>query len=123
MPNLTMPLLRTYKKYLKASSLIESTMAIAIISFCLLIGMRVFGIVTDNKPIIDYDLISIHINQLIDNVRTTKNYENEVFQFEGLEIEKTVSNYENIEKLKQIIFKVKTAKDTLIIKSLILNYD
>lgn len=116
-----MKLLKHFR-VLKASSILESVIAITIISICVLVAFLVYlNIISQNKPISYYD--AKHKVEFITNESLmNKNYDNETFKFKNYNIIKTVT----IDKEAQtafIVFKVKTGNKTHEINKLIPYYE
>lgn len=94
---------------IKASSLLESVMAIAIISFCLVIATMIYAQLYDS----DYDMgfykTKHKVSELHYQTIREQSFENENYKSEGgYRIEKTVEDYE--EGVKRVQFKVTNDK-------------
>ena len=84
-----MKLLKRFKS-LKASSIVESVIAIAIISICVLIAFMVYINISKQKTPLNYYKAKHHIEVLIHDIEHQKDYENDIFTYRGYTIAKTV---------------------------------
>jgi len=81
--------LKNYK-YLKASSLLESVIAIAIISVCILVAFSIYlNVVKQNRSIGFYNA-KHKVEAITQDVLMNKDYEDNSFKFKGFTIDKKV---------------------------------
>ncbi|WP_179008675.1 hypothetical protein [Winogradskyella forsetii] len=99
-----MSLLKSYK--LKASSLIESVMAITIISICVFIATLVYVKLLDSDYEVSYYKAKHKIGELHLETIQQQLFEDETFDFESYKIKKTINDYSIF--LKQIVFVLET---------------
>jgi len=111
------------KRYLKASSLIESVIAITIIAICLLIALRLYVIVLDTSQSILNSKIKFQINRLVSDMKINQNFDSEVYNFKTYKIRKVVTNFENRKNLKKISYIVHVRSDSIVYNYLILKKD
>ncbi|WP_396591873.1 hypothetical protein [Allomuricauda sp. R78024] len=105
--------LKTYKKsYLVAGSLVESVIAITLITICLFIALKLHVTILDKSAFINNSRKLAVLNRLVTNMKMNKNYSNEVFGFETYSIHKTVSTYENDDNLLKVTFVLQESTDT-----------
>ncbi len=105
--------LKIYNKhFLSASSLIESVIAITIIATCLLIAIRLYAVVLHNSSSLDSYKIKFKVAELYDEMKTTSDFNDEVYEFNRFSIKKKVEGFEGNKELKNIKFIVRTEKDT-----------
>lgn len=84
-------LLKKYKfKTLKASSLLESVIAMFVISVCSLVAIKIYVSVLSNSYKYDYLYATSKINDLIFKTQQNKTIDNEEFNFEDFKIIKTI---------------------------------
>lgn len=94
-------------KYIKANSLIESVIAIAIISICILVAFLIYlNVIKQNKSVHYYEA-KHRAESIFENSIITKSYEDETFNYKHYSIEKTVDISEE-ENTIRIDFKIKT---------------
>lgn len=98
-------------KYLKASSLLESVMAITILSVCGLIGIRLYASVLDNSYSYEYLNATSKINNLIFQTQHKKQIGDQDFKFDKFEILKEIENTDK-EYIK-VNFSGNLQKDTI----------
>lgn len=91
---------------LKASSLLESVIAIAIISICMLIATMIYVQLLDSDYDIAYYTAKEEVNNLHYKTIAAQLFEDEVYQYEVFEITKTVEETEN--ELLAISYFIKT---------------
>lgn len=111
------------KQYLKASSLIESIIAVTIIAICLLIALRLYINVLDSSQSINKTKIRFQINKLVSDMRMNQNFDSEVYDFKSYKIRKVVTNFEDQKNLKKVSYIVQAKSDTLIYNYLMLKRD
>ncbi|WP_452223475.1 hypothetical protein [Lacinutrix chionoecetis] len=99
-----MNLLKNYK--LKASSLIESVIAIAIISICVFIATMVYVKLLDSDYEISYYKAKQKITELHLQTIEQQDFEDENYDFESYRIKKMTNDYSIF--LKQVIFILET---------------
>ncbi|MBQ4821388.1 hypothetical protein [Aquimarina sp. MMG016] len=104
---------KKYKNYIQASSLIESVIAVTIIATCLLIAIRIYVSVLNSSSSINSYRIKFKLNQLVNDTKSSQNFDDELFEFKTYAIKKTVSDYEGDKDLKRIKFAVQTVSDTI----------
>ena len=101
-----MRLSRNYK--LKASSLMESVIAIAIIAVCLLIASLIYVKLLDSDYEVAYYEAKQKVKELHFETITNQQFEDETYQYDAYKITKTV-NDTSID-LKEVNFEIKTKK-------------
>ncbi|WP_044397248.1 hypothetical protein [Lacinutrix sp. Hel_I_90] len=99
-----MNLLKNYK--LQASSLIESVMAIAIISICVFIATMVYVKLLDSDYEVSYYKAMQKVTQLHLETIEQQAFEDEVYDYKSFKIDKTVNDYSVF--LKEVAFRVET---------------
>ncbi len=112
-----MRLLKSFKR-LKGSSLIESVIAISIISVCSLVAFMVYLNVVKQHKTVGYYKAKYQIELLIRDVESNNNYDNDALSFKGYHIDKNVL----INKDKGTVlleFSIKTGGKEHIINTLI----
>ena len=112
-----MPSLKNFK-YIKANSLVESVIAIAIISICILVAFLVYlNVIKQNKSIAFYE--AKHKVELLYNASViTKNFDDDTFEYKDYSIEKSV-DISDEEHIARIDFKVITKHNTFTIHKLV----
>ncbi len=106
--------LRPCKKgYLAASSLIESVIAITIITVCLLIALKLYITVLEGRPSANDHRLRFQIDKLVSEMKLNPSFDSETYEFETFKIHKNVSDYEDLERLKKISYTVVTQSDTI----------
>lgn len=103
--------------------MIESVIAITIIATCLLIGIRLFTSVLNSSDSLMTFKIKYKVDELYNELKTTNDFENEVYDFEGFSITKQVVNFEGNTKLKDVRYIVETVSDTIAYRYLIMKRD
>lgn len=112
-----MPLLKNFKT-LKASSLVESVIAIAIISVCVVVAFMIYiNVIKQNDPI-SYFNAKHKVASLVQESIQNKSYENESYTFDTYAITKSVSINKQ-EQTALLEFTIKTAHKTYRINELI----
>lgn len=105
-------------RLLKASSLLESIIAIVIISICSLVSLTIYlNVISQNVPIAFYKA-KHKIEKLTELTSKNRLYENESFTFSDYSIYKSVE----IKKVKGVVeieYKIETANKLYIIPKLI----
>ncbi|WP_299883428.1 hypothetical protein [uncultured Lacinutrix sp.] len=105
-------------KTLKASSIMESVIAIAIISICALVALMIYvNVVKQNSSASYYEAIH-KVNYLKNEAFLNKDYQDNSYIFKGYKIEKTVILNKD-EKTAQLKWKVVVGSKTKIFNSLI----
>ncbi len=108
---------KTYK-YIKASSLLESVIAISIISICILVAFTIYlNVVKQNKSIEFYNAIH-KVNLLTQEVIVAKNYDSDSYEFTGYTIDKKVE-IDKEDHIVLLVFKIKTANREHVMKKII----
>ena len=102
---------------LKASSLLESVIAIAIISICMLLATMVYVQLLNSDYEIAYYKAKEEVSNLHYKTITEQLFEDEVFQFETFKITKTVAK--KYMGLLEVNYLIKTNSKTGIITQLI----
>jgi len=99
-----MPLLKNYRK-LKASSLLESVIAISIISICILVAFSAYLNVVNRKKAIGYFNAKHKIEAWTRDIISTSDYDDDIFISKDFTIEKLVqiNKDEHTASLKFII--------------------
>ena len=98
-------------KFLKANSLVESVIAIAIISICILVAFLVYiNVIRQNKSIGYYEAKHT-VNALYDQSIADRDYENQDYVYKNYSIEKRVSIDEK-EHIIRMDFMIKTVAKT-----------
>jgi len=101
------------KGYIKASSLIETVIAITIITLCSLIATLVYtSIINQTPPIKKYEYEFV-LEKLIQETITKNTITPYKKQFEGFTIEKKVVVNQTNSKLKNVLFLISTNKETI----------
>ncbi len=99
--------------YIKASSLLETVIAITIITLCSLVGTMVYSSIIDQtSPLLKYQYqyeLDLHIQK----ATVLKDFSPSKKTYKGFTIEKKVTQSLYDEKIQKIIFIVTTAKDTI----------
>jgi competence protein ComGC len=105
-------------KYVKANSLVESVIAIAIISICILVAFLIYlNVIKQNKSIHYYEA-KHQVESIFETSIMTKNYDDEIFTQKYYSIEKT-ANISEKEHIIRMDFKIKTSNKTYTINKLI----
>ncbi len=107
--------------YLKAGSLIESSIAITVITVCLFIALKLYIMVINTDSLLTNETKQYQVDRLIAEIKQNKNFESEIYQFKNYTIRKKVSNYENRSNLLKISLLVETKSDTITYSYLVLN--
>lgn len=102
------------KLFVKASSLLESVIAITIIATCLLIAIRVYASVLNSSSSINAYRMKFKVNELVNETKQTQEFDDEIYELKGYTIKKTVSDLEKNNKIKKVKYEVYTKSDTLI---------
>ena len=103
--------------YIKANSLVESVIAIAIISICILAAFLIYlNVIKQNKSVHYYEA-KHQVESIFENSIITINYEDETFNYKYYSIEKTVDVSEK-ENTVRIDFKIKTKNKAYTINKL-----
>ncbi len=84
-----MRLLKRYKA-LKASSLIESVLAITIISICLLVAFLIYLNVIQQNSSVNFYRAKHKVESLTHDMIINRDYADDVFEFKGYSINKVV---------------------------------
>lgn len=107
-----MELLRKYNK-LKASSLIESVIAMTIISVCILIAMTIYTMVLKSSNSITHYQSLTEKQKILNETKSNPELTNETFNYKNFIIEKKVSVHESIDGLLLVDLTAINKKDTL----------
>lgn len=113
----SMQLLKNYKN-LKASSLVESVIAIAIISVAALVAFMVYlNVIRQNKTIYYY-AAKHEVELLTQQAVMQKNYDDDEFNYNAYTINKEVIIDKN-EQVAYVTFTIKTGGKTFLVNKLI----
>ncbi len=105
-------------KYLNGSSILESVIAIAIISICILVAFTIYiNVVKRNDPIAYY-AAKQEVELLTQNAIEQKDYENDSYGYENYTIVKEAEIRE-AEKTVFLKWTIKTANKTYDVKKII----
>lgn len=99
--------------YLKASSIIETVIAITIITICSLIATLVYTNVIQQTPPIKKHEYAFRMEKEIQETIVNRNTIPYNKKFDGYSIEKRVDPFGSTRNLKKITFLLKNKKDTL----------
>ncbi|WP_046745023.1 hypothetical protein [Kordia zhangzhouensis] len=105
-----MKLLKNYN--VKASSLLESVMATAIIAICMVVATIVFVNVFKTNFSTDYIQAHQKIHTIIHELHEQDKIEAQTYTFSNFTIEQEVNNYEDNSNIKQIDFTITTNTKT-----------
>jgi len=109
--------LKNYK-YLKASSLLESVIAISIISICILVAFSIYVNVTSNKKSVGFYNAKHKVEELTNTVLSEKDYEDDEFKYNGFKIKKNV-DIDRDNNLVELNFQITTSDKTYIIHKIL----
>lgn len=113
----TIPSLRSFKQ-LKASSVLESVIAITIISICALVAFSVYlNVIMQHKSVNYYDA-KHKIEVLVREALQNKDYEDNLYIYKGYKIDKIVTINE-LEYTALLVFTIKTSNRNYIVKKII----
>ena len=116
-----MELLKTYeKRYVCASSLIESVIAITIITICLLIALKLYVTILDSRQSINNNHIKFQVDKLMSEMKLNPSFDTEIYDFKTYKIIKEVTGYQGKSQLKKVSYIVEMQSDTLSYDYLIL---
>lgn len=101
---------------LKASSLAESVIAIAIISVCVLVAFVVYVNVVKQNDSVNYYKAEHEVERLTANCRIDNDYENNTYTYKGYKIDKKVTVNDNTAQLN---WTITTANKRYTIKKII----
>ncbi len=87
------------KKRYKASTLIEVLVAMIIILICAGLGMSAFSNLNKDMNGNLEIRAEVYLDKVANNAKAGKNYTDEVFQFEGIRIEKSFMPYKKEKRL------------------------
>jgi len=90
------------KVTLKASSIMETVIAITIITLCSLISTMVFSNVINQTPLLKKYEYEYELVELIQQIKEEKDISISNFKFEGFTIEKKVTKDPNNQKLNKV---------------------
>jgi len=108
---------------IKASSLLESIIALVIIAGCILISLRVFTSILDSNRM-DFEVeVSAELKGILNKTKTEQDFSTEIFQFENYSISKIVSDYDQLDRVKHVQLLVQSKTDTIYYNYLINRYD
>ncbi|MEO1033526.1 MAG: hypothetical protein AAFX55_19215 [Bacteroidota bacterium] len=105
-------------RFLKANSLLESVIAIAIISICILVAFLVYiNVIKQNKSVINYNA-KHQVEQIYQQSMADQDFENENYVYKNCIIEKRVTILEK-EQIIRFDFRIKTGDKTHIIPKVV----
>jgi Tfp pilus assembly protein PilV len=91
---------------IKASTLVESLIAMVIIVMCLGVGTMIYtNVLNSDKQVVQLKAISV-LNTLANQTKTEKNFLDSEQQLNDWKIKKTVNKYEQTQNLYQLSFSV-----------------
>lgn len=99
--------------YLRASSLIESVIAITIIAICLLIALKLFITILEARPSLNNHRLKFQVDKLVSEMKLNPNFTSEVYDFKTYKIRKIVTNDENRSQLKKVSYAIEQQRDTI----------
>ena len=105
-------------KALKASSVMESVIAISIISVCALVAFIIYLNVIQQNKSIHYFNAKHNISLLIEQAITQKDYTGNTYNFNGYAINKNVE-INQVEQTATLTFTFKTGSNTTLINKII----
>jgi uncharacterized FlgJ-related protein len=113
-----MRLLKNFKNRLKGSSIVETIIAIVLISICSLVALSVYlNVISQTHPIHYYEA-KHKIEQLTHSIVVTQNFENDIYRYPYYTIEQQV--FVDLKEPYAIVdFRVTTANKTYTIKKLV----
>ena len=98
----------------------ESVIAIAIISICVIIAVMVFVNVTNSGKSITYHKAINEVEKILNKDIQDNAFLDESFKYKNYKIDKRISNYKNSEEdLKEVIFTISIGKKVFKEKRLI----
>ena len=109
--------------YIAASSLIESVIAITIITICLLVALKLYITILEGRPSINNHRLKFHVDKLVAEMKLTPNFDSELYDFKTYKIKKTVSDHENQLHLKKVSYTIQGQSDTITYHYLIIKED
>lgn len=111
---MNLALSKAYKKgIVKASSLLESVIAITVLSLCTLIAVQIYAGLLADSPSLLYYKAKFQMQEIITQTQKNHDFEEEVFDFKNYTIIKNSTDYGDHLTLKKITLKAIVAKDTL----------
>lgn len=113
--------LKNYK--VKASSLMESVMATAVIAICILIATLVFLNVFKTNYATNYIQARQEVQTIIKKLNQQTAIEDHTYVFSNFTIKQEVKSYEDATRLKQVDFTIITDTKTEIFSHLITHKD
>lgn len=116
-----MQLLKNFKR-LKASSIVESVIAIAIISVCSLVAFMVYINVIKQNKAITYYTAKHHIERITQKAIEENDFSSDNYKYTGFTINKEVTISEE-EHVAYILFTINTGGKTYVINKLIPYYE
>ncbi len=103
---------------LKASSIVESVLAISIISVCVLVAFMVYLNVIMQNNSVNYFKAKHKIDLLIQESIEQNNYDDNLYAFDGYTISKKVK-IRKLEHTAFFVFNIKTGEKSYIVNELI----
>ncbi len=104
---------RTRKGMVRASSLLESVIAITVLAICILIAVRVYGGLLADSPSLQYHKALFKMQEHMAQTRIDLDYNEELFDYKTFKIIKSSSDYEGDPLLRHIKLQAVFGKDTL----------
>lgn len=115
---------RPYEKfYFRASSLIESVIAITIIAICLLVALKLYVTILEARPSINKHRLKFKVDKLVSEMKLNPSFTSETYDFKTYKIRKTVTENENQQQLKKVSYSIEQQKDTITYHYYILAYE
>ncbi len=105
-------------KSLKASSLVESVIAIAIISVCVLVAFMIYINVVSQNHSVNYYQAKHKVDYLVQQSIDDNEHDDELYTFDGYTINKVVEIRKE-ERTTLLTFTIKTGGKTYIINKLL----
>jgi Tfp pilus assembly protein PilV len=116
--------LKRYKKgYIRASSLIESVIAVTIITLCLLVALQLYVTVLEGRPSMNDYRLKFQVDQLVSEMKLNPSFDSGIYDFETYTIRKSVTDHNNLETLKKVSYSIQGQSDTITYHYLILKED
>nr|WP_299384797.1 hypothetical protein [Allomuricauda sp.] len=97
---------RSKHGFVQAGSLIESVMAITLITICLLIALQLHASILDKSAIMDDSRKLVVLNQLVTDMKMNQNYEDATFKIGTYQIKKNVSPFAGNSNLLKVDFTI-----------------
>ena len=101
------------KFYFKASSLIESVIAITIIAICLLVALKLYITILGARPCTNNYRLKFQVDKLVADMKLNPSFTSEVYDFKTYKIRKKVTDSENGKNLKKVSYFEEQQNDTI----------